>query len=130
MRLFTRRWLRRGFKVVTLDWDFPADPLFITELDCFRNILRFKEVKEVWIRKSASGNTHVRVVLDRPVGWEYTLFMRAYCCDDAKRIKMDIIRYYSGKGVMRLWDYKIQIDAGHKVIRRQAGDWVLVWVRN
>jgi len=65
-------------------------------------------VFKIFVRKSANGNIHIKVVLSEDVPVFYTLIFRYYLNDDVHRILLDIIRITSNSPFDRLWDFKYQ----------------------
>jgi len=65
-------------------------------------------VSKIFVRKSASGNIHIKVQLSEQIPLFYTLIFRYYLHDDTHRILLDIIRITSNLPYDRLWDYKYQ----------------------
>ena len=86
----------------------------------------FPPGRKAWIRRSASGNVHIKIESDR----EFTLFesfcIRAYLGDDSSRISHDLSRLYqfSDLGMIgRLFDEKMT-----DRLLKKAGDWEVLEV--
>ena len=111
------------FKTITLDWDINYDDVkqSVSYSVLEKWVQEHGNVKRVWMRRSAFGNTHVKIELKKPVT-EYELMkVRAYLRDDVYRLKMDLMRAYRKMRVNRLWDSKVE-DGKLK----KAGEWVKV----
>ena len=111
------------FKTITLDWDINYDDVkqSVSYSVLEKWVQEHGNVKRVWMRRSAFGNTHVKIELKKPVT-EYELMKtRAYLRDDVYRLKMDLMRAYRKMRVNRLWDSKVE-DGKLK----KAGEWVKV----
>ena len=65
-------------------------------------------VYKIFVRKSANGNIHIKIVLSEDIPVFYTLIFRYYLNDDVHRILLDIIRITSNSTFDRLWDFKYQ----------------------
>ncbi len=95
------------------------------------------DIKEVYYRKSSSGNTHLKFVveIDKVIIREedtYILLMlsfRAIFGDDAMRIKADLCRYALHMDVNRInkiFDTKALFDEDGNMEIKRAGKWVKI----
>jgi len=113
---------------VTLDWDWPWESFKPEESELIKAIRSDPRVLWIRARRSANGRIHVWVRLDRDIDFWEALYLRARWDDDANRIRMDIVRYWEGGEVERLWDIKVDCQ-GEKCIIKRAEDWVTVYKR-
>ena len=65
-------------------------------------------VSKIFVRKSSSGNIHIKVQLTQEIPVFYALIFRYYLNDDVHRILLDIIRITTNSPFDRLWDFKYQ----------------------
>jgi hypothetical protein len=74
-------------------------------------------------RKSASGNTHIAIVLDKKPDFLTEIMIRTLARDDVYRVAMDIMRYAksSRKETNRIFDVKF---SKNKI--KKAGKWHLL----
>jgi hypothetical protein len=82
--------------------------------------------KKVWVRKSANGNTHIRIESSCEFSLFETFLIRAYLGDDSSRISHDLARYWQFRDIGligRLFDEKL---IKGSVVR--AGDWEVLEV--
>lgn len=85
-------------------------------------VMTFSTDDGVQIRESASGRTHIRFKMNKPVSIFEHFLIRAYCGDDVYRICMDLSRFYmirDESAFGRLFDAKYST-AG----KRSAGEWI------
>lgn len=138
--MITTEWLSIYPKgnVLTLDWDIEYDT--VRDSVSFGVLRRFfndnRELKDVYIRRSSGGNTHVFLVFNNSLTTLEKYQLRYLLRDDILRIKLDNLRdliengrfnvgnYRVGgaSGTGRLFDWKIENgDLG------ESGEWVLAW---
>jgi hypothetical protein len=75
---------------------------------------------KLYERRSASGNTHIMISIDKQVNFLTQLTIRALARDDAYRLAVDIIRY-TKKGVNEV-NRLFEVKAVKGKIKR-AGKW-------
>jgi hypothetical protein len=114
---------------ITLDWDWYFDKYDFVKSYLIRMIKSDPRVLWIKIRRSANGRIHVWVRLDRDVDFWEALYLRARWDDDANRIRMDIVRYWEGGEVERLWDIKVDCQ-GEKCIIKRAGEWITIYQKD
>lgn len=104
-----------------LDIDIPYEKFDFNELLNKINNKIGDIVKHVLIRKSSSGNVHVRIELSLNLD-VYNIFkLRYYFGDDMNRIIIDMFRLQENETIDRLWDLKfVDNKIGH------AGEWVML----
>ncbi len=112
---------------VTLDWDWEYDKLKPENNKLIKEIKENDNVKEIWVRKSASGRIHVKVILKKPIDFWESLYLRSKWDDDANRIRMDIVRWWENGEWMRLWDAKVDFDDNGNPIIKEAGEWIRIY---
>ena len=80
------------------------------------------KIKNIYLRKSANGHIHLKVILRRPIDIFKSLELRSIYNDDAYRIRADLRRLYLDlKGrVDILWDVK---SGGKTKGIKKAGKW-------
>jgi hypothetical protein len=81
---------------------------------------------KAWTRRSANGNTHVRVEIEQPITLFESLMIRAYLFDDGSRIVKDLYRYWEFRDIGntgRLFDAKLVNGA-----LKKAGDWEVLTI--
>ncbi|MFP3209289.1 MAG: hypothetical protein RXR82_06290 [Nitrososphaeria archaeon] len=112
----------------TVDIDEPYDE-FLDRADEFIELLQELQywggaIREVWIRKSASGNVHIMVRMKSRHDFLSITMYRALLGDDPVRIRSDLVKLLKGQyGVfMQLWDGKIILQDGKREYRK-AGQW-------
>jgi hypothetical protein len=78
-------------------------------------------VKRAWMRRSAGGNTHIRVDTTLPVGFVNMMMIRALLHDDVFRLAIDLRRlaYQGTQEVNRIFMAKIKDGAIATV-----GEWI------
>jgi hypothetical protein len=113
---------------VTLDWDWPWESFKPGESELIKAIRSDPRVLWVKVRRSANGKIHVWIRLDRDIDFCESLYLRSIWNDDANRIRMDIIRFWEGGEVERLWDVKMDCE-GEKCEVKKAGEWITVYKR-
>ena len=88
----------------------------------------FPPGRKAWIRRSAQGNTHIKIESDREFSLFESFLIRAALRDDPNRITHDLSRLYhfSDVGLIgRLFDEKMI-----KGNRCTAGDWEVLEIAN
>lgn len=76
-------------------------------------------VAKIYKRRSASRNTHVKILLRKPMSKLRFFEVRVLLNDDPNRVRLDMMRDYLKKPINRLWDQKYK-----KGVLKVAGDWV------
>ena len=96
-------------RTITLDYDVKKEEFKYSTL--YGNLIKWYIqnrliIKAMYWRKSANGNTHIKIELNILLPISQTFIMRAYLRDDVYRVVLDMARFYEGKEVNRLWDRK------------------------
>lgn len=96
-------------KEITLDYDI--------EYSTFKRSYTYRRlafyvantvnVVSAYMRKSATGNTHVKLVLHEPVEFYRRIEIRAYLREDAYRIVNDLSRHYLKQHTDVIFDSKL-----------------------
>ena len=81
-------------------------------------------VKEIKIRRSCGGNTHVCVKIGMKISKIDELLIRAIMRDDPRRLRGDLERYALNSEIFGLlFDHKINVDTGEVF---KAGNWIKI----
>ncbi|MEM1703831.1 MAG: hypothetical protein QW745_08050 [Thermoplasmata archaeon] len=102
--------------IVTLDYDVKFEDFPKTFL--FALVSRYCEGKECYVRRSANGRTHVKIMEDVEDFYK-RITIRSLLFDDPARISNDIRRHAMGKPTDRLFDIK-----GYDGVVKHAGEWI------
>jgi len=112
----------------TVDIDTPYER-FMEYSDEFIELLQDLQVwaggiREVWIRRSASGNVHLMVKMRSRHDFIELVMFRAFLNDDPIRVRSDLVKLLKGQFSVfgQLWEGKIVIRNG-KAEYRKAGRW-------
>ena len=107
--------------VITLDFDIPYRS-FRRSREC-NKVMKFteenrKQILGVKYRRSAGGNTHVKLIMKKPITVLHRFALRSYLDDDRVRVSLDLKRWMIKSGIYitrnvrgvggtdRLWDFK------------------------
>ena len=102
---------------ITLDYDVEYNQFFQKYAKDILNkliklhVLNGIKIKNVYIRKSASGKVHILIILNDYIDFIIILMIRAYLGEDAYRIRSDLRKLWKGKynDFMILWSQKTHI---------------------
>ena len=119
---------------ITLDYDVEYSEFFQKYAkDILDKLIRLHivdgiKIKNVYIRKSASGKVHILIILYDYLDFIPILMIRAYLGEDAYRIRSDLRKLWKGRynDFMILWSQKTHIiKKNNKVIMRtdKVGKW-------
>ena len=119
---------------ITLDYDIEYNEFFQKYAkDILDKLIRLHNVdgiriKNVYVRKSASGKVHILIILYDYLDLINIIMIRAYLGEDAYRIRSDLRKLWKGRynDFMILWSQKTHIiKENNKVIMRtdKVGKW-------
>lgn len=114
---------------ITIDLDYKFEEFKAVMLPDYKRemlarLMKRYSVRQMFMRRSSRGNTHVRIELSRPVNFLDSLVIRAVMCDDPARIACDLDRYHefgNDDQTNRCFDEKIKDGEKHS-----AGIWEAV----
>ena len=113
---------------ITLDWDWYFDKYDFEKSYLIKAIKSDPRVVWIKVRKSAHGKIHVWIRLRDEIDFWESLYLRSIWDDDANRIRMDIVRWWEGGEVGRLWDVKVDCK-GDRCEMKKAGKWITIYQR-
>lgn len=94
---------------ITLDYDISYETF--KRSYTYKRLMQYVNktviVRGAYIRRSATGNTHVKLTLIDEIPFFDRILLRAYLREDAYRIVNDLSRYYQGKHTDVIFDSKV-----------------------
>jgi len=112
---------------IDLDWDIMYETVRSSVSWRVLNQYLEKTIDKVvfcYMRRSSSGNTHIRLVFENELTEMFKYQIRALLRDDVYRMRLDLIRSYTSKETNRLWDWKIKEGEW-----KGASEWEKIWER-
>ena len=119
---------------ITLDYDVEYSEFFqkyakdVLDKLIKLHIIDGIKIKNVYVRKSATGKVHILVILNNYIDFITILMIRAYLGEDAYRIRSDLRKLWKGKynDFMILWSQKthfIKDKNGLTIRNDKVGKW-------
>ena len=114
---------KRVITEIRIDHDIPFSEYDTSHLYRWVKRVPYK-VKDMSIRRSCGGNTHVLMNVYGDLSPIDQLLIRAIMHDDSRRIRGDLERYaIDAKVFGLLFDEKMNLDTG---IHAKAGEWIKI----